>query len=261
MAKDIVVIDDEEDVREVIRAVLISKGHQVRTAANGQEGMDLMEAKVPDLILCDLMMPRVSGLEVLKRVKRHQRLRTVPMIIISALGDEQRPPEFWIRTLGVDDYIMKPFDPLDLMGRVEFVLRKGGYVSTRAESTADEAKVRVSTADLGTAAPQEVVRTFIEAWNGQDFSTEFRSMGGEMLGGMGAEDYVARRQQIFAEERAQNRRQRVLAVEEEKISLNVAKVTIAREDVVSGEAKTRRESYSLKKTYLGWKIIGCRSAK
>lgn len=271
MTHKILLIDDEPDVLEMVRAVLMTKGYEVVAARGGEEGLALAEEMTPDLIISDLMMPKVSGLEVIKRLKRHQRLRRVPIIVLSALGDdEKRPPEFWIKSLSIDDYLQKPFDPLDLLGRVEFIFRRESYVSTRSgiglpveeeAARADNDSDTHLPFDVGGAEPHEVVRTFIESWNNQDFAVEHQCISDEMMGGMDKHAYVARRRQTYFEEKGRGRTQKVTDVVEEKISLNVAKVVVDREDTVDGRARSRRETYTLKKTNRGWKIIGCRSVK
>lgn len=247
----------------MLKATLMTRNYEILTAGAGDEGLEIAERERPDLILCDLMMPRVSGLEFLKRMRKSQKIRDTPIIIISAIGASDRPPEYWVRTLGVDDYLQKPFDPLDLLGRVEYIFRRRNYVSTtrsEEDSEIQENETQLPV-DLTEASPVEVVRAFIESWNRQDFATEFSTMGEEMLGATELHDYVNRRRQMYFQESGSNRRQRVTNVVEEKVSLNVAKVVIDREDTVSGEVTSRRETYSLKKTHKGWKIINCRLAK
>lgn len=263
MAKKILLIDDEEDVLQMLTATLKTRNFDVITAGAGDIGLELAEQERPDLIISDLMMPRVSGLEFLKRMRRNAKIRATPVIIISAIGASDRPPEYWVRTLRVDDYIQKPFDPLDLLGRVEYILRRNDYVSSRAE-TPDEALREADTAipvDLVDATPEEVVRAFVESWNRQDFATEFNCMAEEMLGNTEIQEYVGRRRQMFMQEAEHGRRQKVAGVHEEKTSINVAKVVIDREETVAGDVTRRRETYTLKKTHKGWKILQCRSAK
>lgn len=263
--KRVLVIDDEADVLQIVRAMLVTRNFDVSLADGGDEGLRLASELKPDLIICDLMMPRVSGLEVLKRLRRDAALRTIPIIIISALGDEKRPPEFWTKTLGVADYIQKPFDPLELIGKVESVLRRLDYKSTRtfADMGTDVVRpVRTSgpadtlpIVDLTTATPAEVVHAFVESWNTQNFALEFQCLGDEMRGALKAHDYVSRRRQSYIEEKGNTRTQRVVKVEQEKISLNVSKVVVLREDVLNSLPKPRLEVFSLKKTHEGWKII------
>ncbi len=193
---------------------------------------------------------------------------------MSALGDdEERPPEFWVKSLGVDDYVRKPFDPLDLLGRVEYLFRRNTYVSAGAPqksidplqgdaeyAPAPDHETRAPI-DVRKADPETIVRSFIECWNAQDFATEYHCMDEEMTGGMAINDYVTRRRQTYMEEKGQGRIQRLVEVLEEKISINVAKIVVEREDTINGVAKSRREVYTLKKTGMGWKIIGCRSVR
>ncbi len=270
MSKRIIVIDDEPEVRQLVQATLQTKGHEVYCAAGGEEGLEEASRETPDLIICDLMMPRVSGLEVLKRLRRDEELSRVPVIIISELGDESRPPDFWIQTLGVDDYVQKPFEPLELLGRVEFIFRRDTYVSTRgtadgenggAQPLGPEGSETEMPVDLRDASPREVVEAFVESWNRQDFATEYQSMAEEMIGDMPLHQYVSRRRKTYMEEKGQGRRQQVASVEEEKVSGNVAKIVITREDVAEGNTTQRQETYTLKKTGKGWKIIGCKSTR
>ncbi|MBI1290486.1 response regulator [bacterium] len=262
MRRRILIIDDEPDVRAMAAAIISTKGHETLEAGDGVEGMEVMERERPDLVICDLMMPRMSGLEVIKRKKRNDALASIPIIILSAMATDTHPPEFWIRSLGVDDYIVKPFDPLDLLGRVEYVFRRSGYVSTRGPVTPTSRSVSteqtVCPVDLADANPAEVVRAFIESWNLQDFATEFSALAEEMAGGLTRHDYVLRRRRCYIDERGQDRTQYLDRLIEEKISINVAKVVVERRDRVLGADERNRETYTLKKTGYGWKIIAVR---
>jgi DNA-binding response OmpR family regulator len=275
----ILVIDDEPDVLQIVRAVLTTKGHEVLQANGGELGLELARQHHPELIICDLMMPRVSGLEVIKRLRKDPDLRAIPLVVLSALGDdEKRPADFWKKTLGVDDYVQKPFDPLDLLGRIEYIFRRGTYVSHTgpvrpagkepapaqqgeiASRTNTESETSIPT-DLKDSQPRDVVRAFIESWNRQDFATEYQCMGEEMIGHMGLHDYVNLRRQTYLEEKGQERWQSLAEVVEEKISVNVAKVVVDRDNILNGQTKRRRETYTLKRTHKGWKIVVCRSAR
>jgi CheY-like chemotaxis protein len=263
MSKKILLIDDEPDVLEMLRATLTTRGYTILTAGAGDEGLIIAERDRPDLIISDLMMPRVSGLEFLKRMRRSETIRDTPIIIVSAIGATDRPPEYWVKTLGVDDYIQKPFDPLDLLGRVEYIFRRKGYVSANRPANADPLRAMETQfpVDLEDCAPNEVVRAFIESWNRQDFATEYNCLGEEMLGPVDEHDYVARRRGFYLNENGRSRTQKVVRVEEEKISINVARVVIDRADTTDGQVDRRRETYTLKKTHKGWKILTCRSQK
>lgn len=263
--KKILVIDDEPDVLDVIRAVLKTKGHRIVTAAGGEEGLQRVEQEGPDLIVLDLMMPRVSGLEVIKRLKANEAHRRIPIIVVSAIGaDDKHPRDFWIKGLGVDDFLEKPFDPLDLVGRVEFIFRRNDYVSHRPPGIDEDTDRNLNTqarVPLEKAEPSEVVAAFVESYNDGDFATEFNCLGEEMTGGLAQHDYVARRRQVYLDDKGSGRSQRIAAVHSEEVSVNIAKVVVDREESASGQSRRRREQYALKKTHRGWKIVNYRPVR
>ena len=118
MAK-ILVVDDEPNIREVVGLYLRQDGHAVVVAADGEEGLRLYRQARPDLVVLDLMLPGLSGLEVCRRIQGERR---VPLIMLTAKGEE----EDRIVGLGVgaDDYVVKPFSSRELVARVAAVLRR-----------------------------------------------------------------------------------------------------------------------------------------
>lgn len=268
MAKRILCIDDETDVLEIIRAVLKTKGHTVVVALGGEAGLAEAERVTPDLITLDLMMPRMSGLEVIKRLKASETLSKVPVLVISAIAaDDKRTAEFWVKGLGVSDFLDKPFDPMDLLGRVEYIFRRNSYNKPTAPNPAVpevEAASHVQgdpVERLKDAAPGQVVRLFVESWNTRDFATEFDCLGEEMTGGLKRNDYIARRLQVYNDDGGSSTTQRVAAQISEDVSVNLSKVVIDREDTVHGRPRRRREAFALKKTMQGWKIVNYRAIK
>ncbi len=115
----IVVVDDEPMVREVVTRYLERDGFAVTAAADGTEALRLIEAAMPDMVVLDLMLPSVSGLDVLQEVRRHS---DVPIILLTARGDEG--DRVLGLELGADDYVTKPFSPRELAARVKSVLRR-----------------------------------------------------------------------------------------------------------------------------------------
>lgn len=115
----ILVVDDEPNIREVVGLYLRRDGHVVISAADGVEALRLHRDHQPDLVVLDLMLPQISGLEVCRRIQAERR---VPLIMLTARGDE----EDRIIGLGVgaDDYVVKPFSPRELAARVAAVLRR-----------------------------------------------------------------------------------------------------------------------------------------
>jgi two-component system, OmpR family, phosphate regulon response regulator PhoB len=121
MAK-ILVAEDEKQIADMISFKLSNAGHQVVRAPDGEQAMTFAKRDLPDLILLDVMMPGLGGLEVLRRLKNDPALRAVPVIIVSAKGHE-RDVLSGLRG-GATDYIVKPFSLKELSARVELALRK-----------------------------------------------------------------------------------------------------------------------------------------
>ncbi len=130
---NIFAVDDEEDILELLRMNLEREGYKVTCIEAGEECVKKAREKIPDLILLDLMLPGIDGLDVCKILKSESKTRHIPIIMITAKGEESD-----IVTgleLGADDYITKPFSMKVLMARVKSVLRKG---SASAETGAQE---------------------------------------------------------------------------------------------------------------------------
>jgi DNA-binding response OmpR family regulator len=121
MAK-ILVAEDEKQIAEMIAFKLTNGGHKVIQAQDGEQAMILAARELPDLILLDVMMPGLSGFEVLRRLKVDSALRSVPVIMVTAKGHE-RDVLNGLRS-GAADYVVKPFSLKELAARVELALRK-----------------------------------------------------------------------------------------------------------------------------------------
>ena len=117
----ILVVDDEPNIREVVGLYLRRDGHIVIPAADGAEALKLYRRERPDLVVLDLMLPEVSGIEVCRRIQAGRR---VPVIMLTARGEEE--DRIVGLGLGADDYVTKPFSPRELAARVGAVLRRAG---------------------------------------------------------------------------------------------------------------------------------------
>jgi len=123
MAKEkILVVDDEEDILELVRYNLTKEGFQVACALSGEEGLAKLKEQHADLILLDLMLPGMDGLEVCRQVKRNAATEQIPVIMLTAKGEDAD-----IVTgleLGAEDYVTKPFSPRVLLARIKAVFRR-----------------------------------------------------------------------------------------------------------------------------------------
>ncbi len=115
-ALSVLVVDDDEDLRILVRKVLSRGGHRVTEAADGDEGLRMIDHQRPDLVLLDLRMPAPDGFEVLRRLRARDATRSLPVIVLTAMGDEDSARESF--DLGATDFLNKPFTPPQLDARV-----------------------------------------------------------------------------------------------------------------------------------------------
>lgn len=122
MGTRILVVDDEKDILRLLEYNLGNAGFNVTTADDGPEGLDAAKRIRPDLIILDIMLPNMEGTEVLRRLKRDPSTASIPVVMLTAKGEEvDRIIGF---ELGADDYIVKPFSPKEVLLRVKAVLKK-----------------------------------------------------------------------------------------------------------------------------------------
>jgi len=120
--ENILVVEDEEDILDIIRITLTREGYRVTGVTSGEEALRSVLSRAPDLVLLDLMLPGISGLEVCRRIKGDPRTASIPVIMVTARGEETD-----IVTgleLGADDYIPKPFSNRVLVARIHAVIRR-----------------------------------------------------------------------------------------------------------------------------------------
>lgn len=136
MAKtSILVVDDEEDIRELVGFNLAKEGYELLFASTGEKALETAQTKLPGLVVLDLMLPGVDGLEVCKKLKGNNKTAQIPIIMLTAKGDESD-----IVTgleVGADDYITKPFSPKVLVARVRRLLRRN------AENISDKTAIKI----------------------------------------------------------------------------------------------------------------------
>ena len=122
--KSILIVDDEAPIREMIAVALEMAGYECLEADNSKDAHALIVDRKPDLILLDWMLPGTSGLELARRLKRDELTDAIPIIMLTAKGDEDNKVQ-GLET-GADDYITKPFSPRELVARLKAVLRRAG---------------------------------------------------------------------------------------------------------------------------------------
>jgi len=129
MHEKILIVDDDPDILEALRMVLASQEYQVVTAQDGVEGLANLKAEKPDLMILDLLMPKMDGFAVCKELQdpRWSKYRAIPILILTSVREEASRRRYELETgleLDVDDYVEKPVSPDILLQRVERLLKK-----------------------------------------------------------------------------------------------------------------------------------------
>jgi two-component system alkaline phosphatase synthesis response regulator PhoP/two-component system response regulator VicR len=120
MAKRILAVDDEKNILTLVKINLERAGYEVTTANNGREALKAVEAELPDLIVLDIMMPEIDGLEVLRTLKADQKTSSIPVIMLTAKVQDEDVFKGW--QSGAEVYLTKPFDQKQLLGFIERIL-------------------------------------------------------------------------------------------------------------------------------------------
>jgi DNA-binding response OmpR family regulator len=133
MSAKILVVDDDPDVLEAISIILEANGYEVVTARDGLDGLDKVKVEKPDLMILDLLMPKMDGFEVCKELKdpRRAKYAHIPIIILSSIKEQASRRRYELETglqLDVDDYVEKPIEHTILLERVENILKKVGKI-------------------------------------------------------------------------------------------------------------------------------------
>jgi DNA-binding response OmpR family regulator len=115
----IIIVDDEKEIRDLIGIYLGNEGYKILKAEDGEEALKILEQKRVDLIILDIMMPKMDGIEACMKIREE---RNMPIIMLSAKSEDM--DKIWGLTAGADDYVTKPFNPLELIARVKSQLRR-----------------------------------------------------------------------------------------------------------------------------------------
>jgi two-component system, OmpR family, alkaline phosphatase synthesis response regulator PhoP len=141
----ILVVDDEKDIVELIRYNLEKEGYRIIAAFDGMQAIKYAEKDLPNLIILDLMLPLLSGLEVCRVLKQTEKTKQIPILMVTAKSTET--DKVVGLELGADDYVTKPFSPRELVARVKAILRRTG--TPKAEPVPDLIKVGTLNIDCG----------------------------------------------------------------------------------------------------------------
>jgi len=163
MSEKILVVDDEEDLTELVAYHIEKGGYTALRALNGTDAIELARKHLPRLLVLDLMLPDVDGLEVFRTLKREEKTAGIPIIMLTAKADEV--DRVVGLELGADDYVTKPFSPRELMLRIKAVLRRVSGEPTDPSALIEFGPIRMD---------PERFEVFIEGEPATLTSTEFR---------------------------------------------------------------------------------------
>ncbi len=122
MPKKIILIEDEQDITKLVTHYLTKEGFTVKSSLDGIKGLQLVRHEKPDLVILDLMLPEMDGLEICKRLRADPKTSALPIIVLTAKGEES--DKIVGLELGADDYVTKPFSPKELVARVKALFRR-----------------------------------------------------------------------------------------------------------------------------------------
>jgi len=145
VGRKVLVVDDEAVLVETIAYNLEQAGYEVITAADGASALQAAQRETPDLVILDIMLPEMDGLEVCRQMRRESNTATTPIVMLTAKGDEI--DKVVGLEVGADDYITKPFGRRELLARVRALLRRADYVPTNGEHPAQDGSKEVPRAN------------------------------------------------------------------------------------------------------------------
>lgn len=131
----ILVVDDEENIREVIKEYAEFEGHQVSEACDGMQAIDMVKNNDYDIIIMDVMMPRLDGYSACKEIRK---IKQIPVLMLSARGEEY--DKLFGFELGIDDYVVKPFSPKEVMARINAIVKRNFSANTAAVTVPETVK-------------------------------------------------------------------------------------------------------------------------
>ena len=141
LSPKILIVEDNWEVRELLKVILKERGYDIQEAETGRQALDACEDRTPDLVVLDLTLPDIDGLEVCKKIRSFPAMESVPIIICS--GRTKVSERVTGLETGADDYLIKPFDPAELVARVRVLLRKAGQETKETRGKAQSGEIKL----------------------------------------------------------------------------------------------------------------------
>ena len=116
MAKRILIVEDTKTIVMVEKMMLAGRGYRIETATNGEEGLEKTKAMKPDLVLADIMMPKMNGIDMCRAIKSDPDTQSIPVVMVTTKGEPEKVEQAFLA--GCDDYLTKPIDKLELLNKV-----------------------------------------------------------------------------------------------------------------------------------------------
>ena len=148
MNNSVLIVEDEQEIREMLGFALSRNGFKVGEAASAEEALEQLEGPLPSLLIIDWMLPRMSGIDLARRLRNDEHTAGLPMIMLTARGEETDKIKSF--DSGIDDYITKPFSPRELVARMRALLRRAG--------TPDDGILRAGDMELDLTSHKVLVR-------------------------------------------------------------------------------------------------------
>jgi DNA-binding NarL/FixJ family response regulator len=153
-SKKLLLIDDDPNLILLVKDYLEFRGYMVTTAENGREALEILEKELPDMIICDVMMPEMDGYTFVDRIRQDNRAGWIPVMFLSAKGQSQDKVK-GLNT-GADVYMVKPFEPEELVAQVESSLKQAGRLMKRPPRTGGDDSIRLSVPSNVELTPTEL---------------------------------------------------------------------------------------------------------
>ena len=164
----ILVVDDDRDICEALKIYLAPAGHDVLTAYNGKEALEVLAKEQVDLVLMDIMMPQMDGWETLREIRNNEKTKYLPVIMITAVNEEHKIVA-GLRH-GADDYVVKPFILPNLLARIEAVLRRSRWQEEKNKSASVNTFEPAGEVEPLTEREREVLKLVAEGKSNQEIA-------------------------------------------------------------------------------------------